>query len=296
MPTGRPPARAAGSPPDGPKGLDALALVDESAKRIWTPEGRAALAYLRRRGLTEATIKTARLGWTPRADGVPWKPPGVVIPWHDGDRLALVKIRPPDEWRERFPEDRRPPKYIEAARDRPALYPGPEAIRPGAPLVIAEGELDCLLLAQELADLASVITTGSSSSRLDPSMLPALLRCPEWFAAHDADDAGDRAAAGWPARAVRARPPVDPPAKDWGDLHAIAPNAVRNHWLGILRRPGTPWEDLAKERWGPGLIDPAPGIDSHRPARGLVEPGTRPTDGRPSEVWAPAGPPDGEGG
>ena len=110
-PPAGPPVRAAGSPPDVPKGLlpaDALALVDEAAKRLWTPEGRAALAYLRGRGLTEATIQAAGLGWTPRADGVPWKPPGVVIPWHDGDRLAMVKIRPPDEWRKRFPRNSGP--------------------------------------------------------------------------------------------------------------------------------------------------------------------------------------------
>jgi hypothetical protein len=197
---------------------DALALVTEAEKRLWSPEGAAALAYLKGRGLTEATIKAAGLGWTPRADGVPWKPPGVVIPWRDGDRRALVKIRPPDEWRKRFPEEKRPPKYIEAFRDRPRIYPGPEAIRPGMPLVIAEGEFDAMLLGQELADLASVITTGSSSTPIDPSMLPALLRCPRWYAAHDADDAGDRAAAEWPARAVRVRPPIEPPAgKDWSD-------------------------------------------------------------------------------
>jgi hypothetical protein len=190
----------------------------------------------------------------------------VVIPWHDdAGRLAMVKIRPPGEWPEQFPEDRRPPKYIEAFRDRPALYPSMGAIRPGAPLVIAEGELDCLLLAQELADLASVITTGSASTRLDPSMLPAFLRCPRWYAAHDADDAGDGAAAGWPARAVRVRPP--PPCKDWGDLHATGFNRIRYLWGGILRRPGTPWEGLAKERWGPGLTDPAPGIVADRPVR-----------------------------
>ncbi len=279
-PPAGPPVRAAGSPPDGPKGLlpaDALALVDEAAKRLWTPEGRAALAYLRGRGLTEATIRAAGLGWTPRADAADLEAAGerrIVIPWHDGDRLAMVKIRPPDERRKRFPEEQRPPKYVEAFRDRPALYPGPEAVRPGMPLVIAEGELDCLLLAQELADLASVITTGSSSTPLDPAMLPALLRCPRWYAAHDADDAGDRAAAEWPARAVRVRPPA--PDKDWTEAHQSGVN-LRRWWsdrLGAIEAPErSRWDELARRRWGPGLTDPAPGIVVDRPVRPAVRPG-----------------------
>jgi hypothetical protein len=146
----------------------ALALVEAAAARLWTPEGAKALAYLTgpRRCLKPETIRAARLGWTPQVDGVPWRSPGVVIPWFDGERLVMVKIRPPDEWRERFPKDNRPPKYIEAYRcsERPPrLYPGPETIRPGRPLVIAEGEPDRCLLAQELGELASVITLGRLS-------------------------------------------------------------------------------------------------------------------------------------
>jgi hypothetical protein len=259
MPTAAgPPVRAAEKPPDEPSGLppaDALALVDEAAEGLWRPEGADALAYLvEGRGLTLETIRRHRLGWTPRvrlptSEGVRfWRASGIVIPWLDAGRLAMVKIRQPDG---------REPRYAQAFADRPRIYPGPEAIRPGMPLVIAEGELDSILLAQELADLASVITTGSSSTLLDPSMLPALLRCPRWYAAHDADPAGDGAAAAWPARAVRVRPPE---GKDWGEFHATGFNRIRYLWGGILRRPGTPWEELARRRWGPGLTIEGPGF------------------------------------
>ncbi len=218
LPPAGPPVRSAGSPPAGPTGLplaDALALVDEAAKRLWTPEGRAALAYLEGRGLTLETIRQAGLGWTPgvmlpTSDGArSWRASGIVIPWLDGDRLAMVKIRQPD---------RREPRYAQAFADRPRIYPGPEAIRPGMPLIIVEGEFDAMLLGQELADLASVITTGSASTRPEGSTWLAMLRCPRWFVALDADPAGDGAAADWPARAERVRPPAEPPAgKDWGD-------------------------------------------------------------------------------
>jgi hypothetical protein len=150
-----------------------------------------------------------------------------VVPWFDGDRLALVKIRVPGEWQERFPEDRRPPKYIEAFRDRPAVYPSLEAIRPGASLIATEGEFDALLLGQELVDLASVVTTGSSSNRPDESARKAMRRCPARFIALDADKSGDDAADGWPGRWTRVRPPA---GKDWTESF-LAGIDLRRWWI-----------------------------------------------------------------
>lgn len=210
------PGKSAGRPSDGLQGLplaDALSLAEEAEKRLWTPAGSGARRYLEGRGLRPETIEAARLGWTPgvmlpTSDGSRrWRAAGVVIPWRDGDRLCRVKIRQPDGCK---------PRYAQAFSDRPRVYPGPDAVRPGLPVVITEGEFDALLLGQDLEDLAGVITTGSSSTRLDPSMLPALLRCPAWFAAHDADEAGDESAAEWPSRAVRVRPPA---GKDWTESH-----------------------------------------------------------------------------
>ena len=73
----------------------------------------------------------------------------------------------------------------------------------------------------------------------------------------DADGAGDRSAEGWPARAIRVRPPS--PHKDWGELHAAGFNLIRYFWHRILATP-TPWEELARERWGDAVGDPEPGI------------------------------------
>src|SRR5262249_137701 len=159
---------------------------EASAVRLWTSEGRNALEYLRGRGLTNDTICAARLGWTSRARGVPWNPPSVVIPWFVGDRLALVKIRPHDEWRASFPKERRPPKYIEAFRDCPTLYPAASVIRPGKRLIIPEGELETLLLGQDLGELAAVLTLGSASARPEGAIYLALLPAPAWYIATDA--------------------------------------------------------------------------------------------------------------
>src|SRR5262249_12247198 len=60
-------AKAPTVAPERSSGLplpDAVALVEDAEKRLWEPEGAAALDYLRRdRGLTETTIRAARLGW-----------------------------------------------------------------------------------------------------------------------------------------------------------------------------------------------------------------------------------------
>ncbi len=170
--------------------------MTEAAGRLWKPEGTEALAYLQGRGLTDETIRAARLGVVgsvsiPTREGDRcYQARGVVIPWFDGDRLALVKIRQPEG---------RKPKYAEAFRDRPRVYPDPSVIEPGRPLVIVEGEFDALLLGQELRDLAAVVTLGSASSRPDVATRAEMLAACPWYVATDADEAGDKAASGWPA-------------------------------------------------------------------------------------------------
>ena len=207
---------------------DAIKLVDSSERRLWLPEGLSTLAYLRRRGLGDDTIRMARLGWTPgirlrtRDEDRYWTASGVVIPWLDGERLTLVKIRQPGGTR---------PKYVEAFRDRTTIFPAPSGIRPGKPIVIVEGEFDALLLGQAIGDLASVVTLGSASARPDGITIERLLVAPVWFIAADADDAGDRCASGWPGRARRARPPV--PYNDWTDFVEDSGN-LRRWWTERL--------------------------------------------------------------
>jgi hypothetical protein len=225
---------------------EASSLVTEATLRLWEPEGGKALDYLRGRCLTDETIRAARLGFiasvmipTRNRDRY-FRVSGLTIPWFDGNRLALVKVRQPDG---------RKPKYAEAFRDRPDLYPGPEAIRQGCPLISTEGEFDALLLGQEVRDLAAVVTLGSSSialDRLDPASRARLRTAPVWFVAHDADESGDRSAANWPTRARRVRPPV--PFKDWTEAAQGGIN-LRLWWAPRLGTE-TLWRELATLRWG----------------------------------------------
>ncbi len=266
---------------EGMPEADALALVGAAAARLWVPEGAEALAYLRGRGLADATIRAAMLGWAPRIeartrDGRPYTASGLIIPWHSGDRLALVKVRQP--------EGRRP-KYVETFRnpDRPpTLFPSPETIRPGRPAILTEGEFDALLLGQALGELAAVVTLGSASGRPAPDILTALSAAPAWYIATDADGAGDRAAASWGgyARARRIRPPE--PFKDWTEAGTDLPGTtgtaldLARWWGAILSGNEAPplftWDDLASWRWGPSLDDPTPGIDARGPAVAVAQP------------------------
>jgi hypothetical protein len=170
----------------------------------------------------------------------------------DAGRLALVKLR-------RLAGEE--PKYVEAFRDRPAIYPGPDVVRIGQPLVITEGEFDALLLAQALGDLAAVVTLGSASAKPDPAILARLLFAAPWYIASDADPAGDRSASWWPARAIRVKPP--PPDKDWTESAQSRVN-LRRWWTdrlaGIERPARSTWDELARMRWGPAVGNPTPGI------------------------------------
>ncbi|MGP0062544.1 MAG: CHC2 zinc finger domain-containing protein [Isosphaeraceae bacterium] len=207
------PAAAPPRPRASPTGLpiaEAMAMVEASRERLWSPEGHEPLRWLRLRGLTDATIRDAGLGWTPGVmipsrgdDPRSFLARGIAIPWLDGERLALVKVRQTMG---------RQPKYVEAFRDRPRVYPSLSMVRAGAPLILVEGEFDALLLGQELAGLAAVVTSGSASSAHD-GLAWDLCGAAPIFAAHDADEAGDRAASRWPSRTIRVRPPA--PDKDW---------------------------------------------------------------------------------
>ena len=244
--------------PPMPSGVNpeaAAALVERSAPALWTREAETELDRLRARGLSDATIQTARLGWTgpvaiPKRDGSgTYQALGVVIPWFGRDGCpALVKIRQPD--------DRRP-KYAEAFRDPARLlcYPAPEAIRPGRPAILAEGELDALCLASLLSGLdVSVLTLGSASGRIPPALLARLLTASRWYAAHDADPAGDRAAESWP-EAVRVRPPEG--FNDWCEAYRADPLALLRHWCLALDRPDA-WTPAArlKALWPAMSADP----------------------------------------
>ena len=129
----------------------------------------------------------------------------------------------------------------------------------GDPLVICEGEFDAMLLDQELRGVP-VVTLGSTvAERTDPDVLSVMLKSPEWFIALDADQAGDRAAAKFPAWAIRVRPPEG--VKDWTELWQSGRNRIRYQWGRYLPLSKS-WDVLAAQRRGPALENQGPTVIS----------------------------------
>jgi hypothetical protein len=230
---------------------EANEAIDDAEARLWEPDGSEALAYLRDRGLSDETIRSARLGLSDgRRRGVVR---GITIPWFDDGAPMMIQIRRPDGCEPKY-------KATKGSR-RIGFYPEPAIIRPGRPVIIAEGEFDALLLGQELGELAAVLTLGSAGEKPTTADLGMLLAAYPWYIATDADQAGDVAAACWPSRGRRVRPPGG--FNDWGKACEGRMN-LRRWWAEILAgNPSPPlftWEELSIKRWGPAKGDPTPGL------------------------------------
>ncbi len=90
-----------------------------------------------------------------------------------------------------------------------------------------------------------------------------MLAAAPWYIATDADPAGEKTAAEWPASARRVRPPGA--FKDWCEAHEGGVD-LRRWWSDVLTGNPAPslftWEELSGWRWGPTLTD-APGPDQY---------------------------------
>jgi hypothetical protein len=171
----------------------------EAEGRMWSPEGARALAYLRGRGFTVETIRGARLGYVaedrreiPEAWGLPidhlqvWVPRGVAIPWRVCGAIWRLNVR----------RSAGSPKYCGPAGSGNALY-GADGIHPNRPVVVVEGELDALAVAQEAGDLVGAVATGSTCGARRGRWIRLLRAAPAVLVSFDGDDPGEQAAGWW---------------------------------------------------------------------------------------------------
>ena len=180
------------------------ALVCGAEDLLWPPKGRPALDWLRRRGLTEETIRRFRLGFFPlphsTVNHVPGlfdrhgKPShlravrGVTIPWlapgakyyprdghTDGPRWVGMNVR-------RLADPVEAPlttgdkcMAVRGSR-RGYLYPFPDIASNKGPLpmLLVEGEFDAMIGYQQAGHLVHVGTAGGSST--NPRKLPVETR------------------------------------------------------------------------------------------------------------------------
>ncbi len=190
------------------------AVIDGSRGRLCDQDesGRWALNWLRNRGLTDQTIRAAKLGVNED---------GVVIPWFSSSGVPrAVNVR-------RF---NRPPKYLMLKGSaKGILYPD-VLFDYGRTVLLCEGEFDTLLARQEAGDLVQAITFGSASDSPSSSVLIHLIACQRVLVGFDADPAGDSAWRRLSAVLKHARRLHLPKGQDLTDLHLSSPQGLRG-WL-----------------------------------------------------------------
>lgn len=197
----------------------AAVFVDRAVETLWSETGARARAYLAGRGLQEETLRVWRVGFQ-AADA--WEPAqtwgvagrsvklerGITLPWLIGETVWQVKIR-------RAVKDG--DKYASVRGGHPLLF-GANTLVPGAPAVMAEGEIDTLLLWQAVYDRLATVSLGSASRW--PTRRGALLlsQAIPLFLAYDVDSEGDMGAQRLQQLAPHARRLRPPAGKDVGEF------------------------------------------------------------------------------
>ena len=192
--------------------------------------GKQALDYLRRRGLSDETIRKAALGYHPG----PWRAPasqwgrttwlaqGIVIPWLIEGGIWRLTIRD-----ERVTEGNR--RYLQVSGGSNGLYLAQSLLLKRPAVVLTEGEFDALSLAQECGDLVAVVATGTTKGSHTPRWISLLAQQGRVFVAFDAErDKGDADAQWWTRRlgnAQRLRPL-------WNDANQMLQDGVNlREWI-----------------------------------------------------------------
>jgi len=162
------------------------------------------------RGLTLDTVKRHRLGWLNQnfyrdreAWGLPaledrqgrrkrlFIPSGLVIPYQEQGKVIRVRVRRdnPGNWG-RY--------YILPGSDMRPMVIGEYKPWPSTdPVIVAESELDALLMAQEIGNVYTFVALGSASARPTDRLAAQLQDAPFIIVCLDTDEAGDRATGWW---------------------------------------------------------------------------------------------------
>ncbi|HEY4001861.1 MAG TPA: toprim domain-containing protein [Candidatus Xenobia bacterium] len=253
----------------------AVGFYEFSENYLWGPDGQQAIAWLRRRGFTDETIRQRRLGLFPggrmlrfqTAVKYPkWHPLAgrwrdvrcITIPWLLNGRLWGVRYRfqiPVEEWSEGSDIPRNPPKYKHLTGSIMPVY-GADNFVGHRVAVITEGEFDAVLLHQEAGDLVGVATFGSADARMHTQAILRLLPLHRILLVLDADAAGTAGAdrlAGMMSRAVRVQVPL---GKDITEFRQAGGN-LRQWVRYLLAVHGEPQPQ--QNTSGAGLLEPGKG-------------------------------------
>jgi Toprim-like len=225
------PIKALATPPAADWQKSARAIVEETETTLRSPVGERALRYLFNRGLNEEIIGTAHLGYLP-GQPTQWVklqglsvPCGVTIPTFADDHLWGIKTR----------RAAGEPKYSQVAGGNLAgsMYCADRAV-PARPMLIVEGEFDCLIIAQDAGDLVNPVTVGSASNNINPRWFALMACCSAIYGCYDPDGAGKDAATRLAKLSDRIKIIRVPQGKDPTEFHLKAGSGAVRAWIGGL--------------------------------------------------------------
>lgn len=186
--------------------LAALNFVNKSAKDLVGNQD--AIYFLQKRGFSEQTINTFKLGWNANtlfakrtSWGLPgafkedgqerkqWLPKGIVIPTFENGFPIKLKIRR-CEWHSKDTM----PKYVEISGglQKPSLYGDSSK-----PIIIVESELDAILIQQFASDLCCCLALGGVGKKPDKQTDDLLRKSQQILLSLDYDEAGKKEYAFW---------------------------------------------------------------------------------------------------
>jgi DNA primase len=220
-------------------------IVCRAQETLWSDVGLRALGYLRGRGLSDDILRLSRLGYIraqtddDRSFGyVPFpdwllegKPvrifPGITIPHYADRALWAIRIR----------TDSGQPKYLSIRGGRTTLY-WSDSIVPGDPILLTEGEFDCLIThqtAQSLGiSLSTVSLASASNSRINRRWWSRLITSPQLLVRVDDDKAGRGALEELRRLTAAVRAVQVPAEKDINDYYLKAGTDGVAEWLRQL--------------------------------------------------------------
>ncbi|SRR6266487_677806 len=198
-------------------------FIQRAERYLWLPGGQKALEYLRGRGFTDETIKSARLGYVPLArDGRWFTAPleswglsqeqtskdvvriadGIVIPWISGDDVWKICIKRP------WADPKTELVYGQVVGSGEGLYCADSILplkslnpafpdQPPMPVMMVEGEFDCLSVLQETKFNIACVATGSASRGRTQRWIELLNTASLVLQSFDNDPAGDDGAQFW---------------------------------------------------------------------------------------------------
>lgn len=209
----------------------AIGFYQDAQRMLWSKRGEVALRYLRRRGLKDDTIRKAVLGYNPRehyGTARDWGRPvflnkGIVIPWFAGGKVWRLTIRD-----EQVQEGGG--RYKQVAGGSNGLYLADSLKLKRSIVVMTEGELDALSIAQECGDQVAVVATGTTQGSHTPQWVGLLARQERVLIAFDAEESGEKAVQWWQERLKNARR-LRPWWKDANQM--LQDGADLRSWLGL---------------------------------------------------------------